>query len=844
LLLALPADEARALQPRDSSALGRLFPVLRRTEGWGPRREEALDAQELRRRGFAALRELLGRLGARGPLVLAIDDLQWGDADSAALLAELLRPPGPLPVLFLACYRSEDEGRSPCLRALRGPGGPECRELRVEPLSPAEARQLARALLRPADPAAEARAESVARESGGNPFFLHELAQSARTRAEGGPAAAVALDELLWARVQRLPEEARQLLEVVALAGAPLRPGEAWPATGRTARSRAALVLLRSGRLIRSSGPGDEDEIEPYHDRVREAVVARLEPAAKGEHHRRLAAALEAAGRTDAELLAVHFLGAGAAARAGHYYALAAEAAAAALAFERAARLYRRALEVRPADDPGRRALQTQLGEALANAGRGGEAAAAYQSAAAGAGAAEALEMQRRAALQLLFSGRLDEGLRSVRTVLAAVGMRLASTPRRALFSLLLRRAQLRFRGLHFQQRDPARIAPRDLTRIDTCWAVTIALTMTDNVRAADLQTRHLLLALDAGDPGRIVRALAGEAGHTAGEGGHAARRAARLLQKADDLARRLNDPYLPAIVALTRGINTYGGGRWKVSHACCRRAEELFRAHCTGVTWELDTSHNIELPSLYYLGEVAELKRRTSLILKEAQERGDLYLLVMTGAYIRPILRLAADEVEGAEEELTEVLGQWTRQGFHVQHLVGLLRRIDISLYREDAARALQRAAELWSSFTGSLLSRVQHIRVLACHFRARSALALAASAPNAAPLLATAARDARQLERERVPWAAAFARLIRAGVAACRGDAAGAAARLAEAALALDGLDMALYAAAARRRLGRLRGGAEGRGLVASAEAWMAGQQVANPARMTALLVPGFPD
>src|SRR5262249_58741067 len=100
-------------------------------------------------------------------------------------------------------------------------------------------------------------------------------------------------------------------------------------------------------------------------------------------------------------------------------------------------------------------------------------------------------------------------GLAIIHTVLATLGMRLARGPRSALASILLRRMQLARRGLNFTPRDAAQIPDDDLLRIDTCWAISTGLLWVDTLLAMSFHTQQLLVALDAGEPYRLARAVA-----------------------------------------------------------------------------------------------------------------------------------------------------------------------------------------------------------------------------------------------------------------------------------------------------------------------------------------------
>jgi predicted ATPase len=358
LLMEMSAEQLQAVLPENIQALARVFPVLRRVSAIGKvESATANDPLMLRQQAFAALGKLLAAVGAREKLVLYIDDLQWGDIDSALLLASVLAQDPPPRMLVLLSYRSEYAG-NPCLTEFRRAwesGQLEHREMEVLPLTPEESRKLASELLA-GTPAAATQIERIVEQARGSAFFVQELAENARAGLDLHPVAETAtntanqpidLDRVLWQRVQKLPVEARQLMEMIAVAGQPILIGDLMHTRAFSGSAQNAVKMLRLARLVRSTGAKLTDEIETFHDRVRESITKFLEEAASRDYHLQIAGALELNEEAAPETIASH-LQSGQSPRAACFYELAGERAIHVLAFDRAEEYLKQATGLAP----------------------------------------------------------------------------------------------------------------------------------------------------------------------------------------------------------------------------------------------------------------------------------------------------------------------------------------------------------------------------------------------------------------------------------------------------------------------------------------------------------------
>jgi hypothetical protein len=770
---------------------------------------------------------VLSRVGDRRRLVLTIDDLQWGDRDSIEPLTELLARPDPPRLLLLLSYRSGADEASPSLRAISQPAFSsavsDLRDLDIGPLDAADTLAMAESLMPGGD---RARIEAVARESGGIPFFISELVR-AQELSKGGEA--VSLEQAMQQRLDQLSASARRLLEAVAVAGRPVARSVAYTAAAIEGGERLSVPQeLMRARMLRPAAV-DDSWLEPFHDRVRESVVAAMPPDRLRLTHEVVASALQASGLNEAEALMEHFRSAGKTAEAREAAVAAAEWATDAFAFERAIALYLVAQDQAPSDE--RRVLTSKLADVLAYAGRGREAAAAYLEAVPGAPLKQQRELRRRAAEQLLRCGAVEEGIALARGLMAEAGIQYPSSRAGVLASVGLQRALLSLRGVSFNTRTLGPGDDDDVSRADLCWTLGACLSPIDIIRGADYQTRHLRHALALGDPYRVSRGMALMSITYCNEGGRAHTWGEKLAQRAAEIARAIDHPHALGWSLSALSATHWSVGRWRKSLQYSREAIAMFRARSPESVWEAALPEiMLTSRSLFYLGELDSFRTEAQRSASSATERGDTLVFTMAQSVGLTKVHLIEGRPARAREASAESIARWAKGEWHLQHQEDLRAQLQCDLYEGDGKGALERINSTLKQQQASMLLRAHPERV--------QSYSLFAGAALCAKDAAAAERWWKLLARESTQWARAHSAAAYAGLLALRGDPAAADAYEA-AATQFTALEMPLYAAAARRRRGELLGGDEGEKLIQAAESALAWQRVAEPARLARLLV-----
>ena len=331
------------------------------------------DAAVARFRLFEAASSFLKSASRARPIVVVLDDLHAADEPSLLLLQFLARELSDSRVVVIGAFRDVDPTlRDPLAAALAELARePVTRRIELEGLVQENVAEFIR-IIAGVQPS-EATAVKIHEETEGNPLFVGEVTRlllAEGALAEGERVGAIGIPQgirdVIGRRLRRLSEECRRTLALASVLGREF----ALDALARLAgHDKSDLLELldeaMEARIVGDAAPG---RLRFGHALIRDTLYEDLTPARRLRLHAQAGEALEGLYAESVEPhlaeLAHHFAAAapaGDADKAVEYACRAGERAANLLAFEEAVRLYRLALGLLDADEPGERERRCDL---------------------------------------------------------------------------------------------------------------------------------------------------------------------------------------------------------------------------------------------------------------------------------------------------------------------------------------------------------------------------------------------------------------------------------------------------------------------------------------------------
>ncbi|HKZ07109.1 MAG TPA: AAA family ATPase [Methylomirabilota bacterium] len=245
-----------------------------------------LSPEAAKARTFETVRRVTLAAARHRPLIVAVEDVHWIDRASEELLATVAEGLPVAPVLLVMTQRPGY--RAPWIEKSYAS------QIALPPLSPEESLRIARSMP-PERRLPEALARVVLERAEGNPFFLEELTRAVTERGELHPDSSVpdTVQGVLMARIERLPEEPRRLLQTASVLGrtAPLRVLAAmW---GPNQDIDAPLRELGRLEFLYKTGADDDAACVFKHALTQEVAYDSLLSGARAELHAAAGRAIE-----------------------------------------------------------------------------------------------------------------------------------------------------------------------------------------------------------------------------------------------------------------------------------------------------------------------------------------------------------------------------------------------------------------------------------------------------------------------------------------------------------------------------------------------------------------------